>query len=67
MRLEGRVVPLVRARSVGISALTSLPHNLNRWTELAGVDAEPLAERLAWLQRAPSQRDRADHSLPTWT
>lgn len=37
----------VRARSAGISAFTSLPHKLNRWAELAGVDAEPLAERLA--------------------
>lgn len=50
LKLEGRVVPLLRARSAGISATPNLADKLRRWAELAGVDGEPLAERLAWLQ-----------------
>lgn len=50
LRLEGRVVPLMRARSAGISAMPTLADKLRRWAQLAGVDAEPLVERLGWLQ-----------------
>ena len=53
LRLEGRVVPLLRARSAGISAVPTLADKLRRWAELAGVDGEPLAERLSWLQATP--------------
>jgi exonuclease SbcD len=53
-RLEGRVVPLLRARSAGISAVPTLADKLRRWADLAGVDAEPLAERLSWLQSMPA-------------
>ena len=54
LRLEGRVVPLLRARSAGISAVPTLADKLRRWADLAGVDAEPLAERLSWLQSMPA-------------
>jgi exonuclease SbcD len=50
VKLEGRVVPLLRARAAGISAMPTLVDKLRRWAELATVDGEPLAERLAWLQ-----------------
>ncbi len=53
LKLEGRVVPLLRARSAGISAVPTLADKLRRWAELAGVDGEPLAERLSWLQSTP--------------
>ena len=55
LRLEGRVVPLLRARSAGISAVPTLADKLRRWAELAGVDGEPLAERLSWLQATPPE------------
>ena len=55
LRLEGRVVPLLRARSAGISAVPTLADKLRRWAELAGVDAEALAERLSWLQSMPAE------------
>ncbi|HYE70940.1 MAG TPA: metallophosphatase family protein [Aquabacterium sp.] len=53
LRLEGRVVPLLRARAAGISAAPTLADKLRRWAALAGVDGEPLVERLAWLQATP--------------
>lgn len=53
LRLEGRVVPLLRARSAGISAVPTLADKLRRWAELADVDGEPLAERLRSLQATP--------------
>jgi exonuclease SbcD len=55
LKLEGRVVPLLRARSAGISAVPALADKLRRWAELAGVDGEPLVERLSWLQAAPPE------------
>jgi len=55
LKLEGRVVPLLRARSAGISAVPTLADKLRRWAELAGVDGEPLVERLAWLQATPAE------------
>jgi exonuclease SbcD len=55
LRLEGRVVPLLRARSAGISAVPTLADKLRRWADLVGVDAEPLAERLSWLQSMPAE------------
>ena len=55
LRLEGRVVPLLRARSAGISAVPTLADKLRRWAALAGVDGEPLAERLSWLQATPPE------------
>jgi len=54
LKLEGRVVPLLRARSAGISAVPTLADKLQRWAALTGVDAEPLLERLAWLQASPA-------------
>jgi exonuclease SbcD len=54
LRLEGRVVPFLRARSAGISAVPTLADKLRRWAELAGVDGEPLEERLSWLQATPA-------------
>lgn len=54
LKLEGRVMPLLRARSAGISAVPTLADKMRRWAELTGVDGEPLAERLCWLQVAPA-------------
>ena len=56
LRLEGRVVPLLRARSAGISAVPTVADKLRRWAELAGVDGDPLVERLAWLQAMPAEQ-----------
>ncbi|MDE1544099.1 metallophosphatase family protein [Dechloromonas agitata] len=37
-RLEGRIVPVVRARAPGISQLDSLTAKVQRWAELTGVE-----------------------------
>ena len=55
LRLEGRVVPLLRARAAGITTVPTLADKLRRWAELAGVDAEPLVARLGRLQLPAEQ------------
>jgi exonuclease SbcD len=54
VRLEGRVVPVTRARAEGISQATSLAAKLERWAEATGVTAtEKLVARLARLEAEP--------------
>jgi exonuclease SbcD len=50
VKLEARVIPVVRSRSEGISRMQSLGDKLRRWAEATGVGAEGLAARLAQLQ-----------------
>jgi exonuclease SbcD len=38
IRLEGRIVPILRARAPGISQLGNLADKARRWAELAGVE-----------------------------
>jgi exonuclease SbcD len=37
-KLEGRIVPVVRARAPGISQLGSMDGKVRRWAELTGVE-----------------------------
>jgi exonuclease SbcD len=56
VRLEGRIVPVVRSRAEGISRCTSLNAKVSTWAALTGAKAEPLLadlERL--LHRTPEQ------------
>lgn len=49
IKLEGRIVPVVRTRAVGISQLTNLADKVRAWAEVAGANEEPLQRCLAAL------------------
>lgn len=51
-KLEGRIVPVVRARAVGISGLSRMEDKLRVWAEVAGVHVEPMLSCLAQLVEA---------------
>jgi exonuclease SbcD len=52
VQLEGRLVPLARARSPGISQLPQLADQVRAWAHVVQVDAEPLQQCLAALAAA---------------
>lgn len=55
VKLEGRVNPIVRTRSEGITRM-SLAEKLQKWAEVTATDATPLIERLSVLQhKEPDQ------------
>ncbi|MGE5816233.1 MAG: metallophosphoesterase family protein [Acidobacteriota bacterium] len=49
VKLEARVIPVLRSRAAGISQAPSLEQKLRRWAEATGVDAAGLAARLGEL------------------
>ena len=56
VKLEGRVIPVVRARAAGISQQASLAAKIAVWARLTEARAEPLLGCLEALQtRAPEQ------------
>lgn len=48
VKIEGRVNPIVRTRSEGITRM-SLHDKLNKWAEVTGTDPNPLSGRLTLL------------------
>ena len=52
IKLEGRVVPIVRSRAEGISQAHSLAEKTRRWAEATGVEATGLLARLENLGSA---------------
>ena len=50
VKLEARVIPVLRSRAEGISGAHSLEQKLRRWAETTGVEVEGLAARLRELQ-----------------
>lgn len=52
LKIEPRILPVVRSRAQGISLETSVDAKLARWCELTGVSASPVPERLQLLQSA---------------
>lgn len=54
VKLEGRIVPVVRTRAAEISQADTLADKLKAWTASVGADAEPLLERLAQLAQHSS-------------
>ncbi|MBS0326114.1 MAG: metallophosphoesterase family protein [Proteobacteria bacterium] len=52
VKLEGRVVPVVRSRAGGISREHSLPEKVRRWAEATGVDGGGLLARLERMEAA---------------
>ena len=49
VKLEGRIVPVVRTRAAGISQLTSLEQKVTAWAQVTGVTAAPMLACLADL------------------
>lgn len=52
VKLDGRIVPLVRARAPGISQLASLSEKVREWARLVDVDAACVLECLESIQQA---------------
>ena len=50
VKLEPRVLPVMRSRAEGISTAPTIDAKLTRWCELADVDAVPLVDRLQLLE-----------------
>lgn len=49
LKVEARILPVVRSRAQGISLETTVEGKLARWCDLANVEADPLQERLQLL------------------
>jgi exonuclease SbcD len=49
LKLEGRVIPVIRARAAGIARELSLPRQIERWATSTGVDAPQLLSCLEQL------------------
>lgn len=54
IKLEGRIVPVVRTRAAGIARANTLADKLAAWATSVGTDAQPLIERLALLEQHTS-------------
>lgn len=52
VKLEGRVVPVVRSRAEGISREHTLPEKVRRWAEATGVEVGGLLARLERMEAA---------------
>jgi exonuclease SbcD len=52
VKIEGRVISVVRSRAQGIGAAQTLEERVARYAETAGIDAVALGERLALLAGA---------------
>jgi exonuclease SbcD len=50
LKVEARILPIVRSRAQGISLEITVDRKLARWCELASVDAAPLLERFQTLE-----------------
>jgi DNA repair protein SbcD/Mre11 len=50
LKVEARILPVVRSRAQGISLETSVDAKLARWCEVANIHASPVLERLQLLE-----------------
>ncbi|WP_150429919.1 metallophosphatase family protein [Dechloromonas sp. CZR5] len=66
IKLEGRIVPVVRARAAGISQLANLADKVQAWAEVAGISKVPLQRCLVAL-RTESPEDIAQNLLRAGT
>jgi exonuclease SbcD len=55
VKLEGRIVPVVRTRAPGISRATSLAERVWQWARVTEAQSEPLVARLGQLQLEPAE------------
>lgn len=49
-KIEGRINPIQRSRSAGISRAVSLSEKLGKWCETTNTESTPLIERLALIE-----------------
>jgi DNA repair protein SbcD/Mre11 len=52
VKLEGRVIPVMRSRAGGISQAHSLAEKVQRWAQVTGVEASGLLARLERMEAA---------------
>lgn len=62
VKLEGRIVPVVRTRAAGISRAASLADKVRQWAQVTEAKAEPLLACLALLE-AETGEDIAERVL----
>lgn len=55
VKLEGRILPIVRTRATGIGRAFMLADKLATWATTVGMEASPLIERLALLEQRTSE------------
>ncbi|SAL76704.1 metallophosphoesterase family protein [Caballeronia telluris] len=55
LKVEARILPVVRSRAQGISLETSIDRKLERWCEHTDVDPAPLLERLQLLETGDAE------------
>jgi exonuclease SbcD len=60
VKLEGRVIPVVRARAAGISQHATIAAKIAVWARLTEARAEPLLGCLEALQTHPPEEIAAD-------
>ncbi|KXV16547.1 DNA repair exonuclease [Caballeronia megalochromosomata] len=55
LKVEARILPVVRSRAQGISLETSIDRKLERWCEHTAVDPVPLLDRLQLLETGDAE------------
>ncbi|GJH14751.1 metallophosphatase family protein [Caballeronia novacaledonica] len=55
LKVEARILPVVRSRAQGISLETSIDRKLDRWCEHTAVDPVPLLDRLQLLETGDTE------------
>ncbi|WP_175773041.1 metallophosphoesterase family protein [Paraburkholderia phenazinium] len=55
LKLEGRVLPVMRSRAQGISLETTVAGKLARWCELSDVERDPILDRLQILDTGDAE------------
>ncbi|TCK32564.1 exonuclease SbcD [Paraburkholderia sp. BL8N3] len=55
LKVEARILPVVRSRAQGISLETTIDRKIERWCEHADVAAEPLLDRLQLLETGDAE------------
>jgi DNA repair protein SbcD/Mre11 len=64
VKLEGRIIPIVRTRAEGISLAVTLADKVSQWAAVTKVDASGLLERLALVEHTDAEQIVA--AITTW-
>lgn len=56
LKLEGRIVPVTRARASGISRELTLPRQIEHWAAITGTDAPDMLRCLEQLRHDPPEK-----------
>ena len=66
VKLEGRVIPVMRSRAEGISQAHSLAEKVQRWAQATGVEVSGLLARLQCMEAADVDQIVREISLADW-